>query len=186
MFINISKYYISYFDTYKTKLFVKKKWIEGVIMDKKIIMIISVLAVLAVFGIVKNNIGESPTGNAIKAGDINNNDYFRISLEDVTDEAAFYSQTVDGVEVKFFAVRASDGSIRTAFDACDVCHGAKKGYTQVGNEMRCNNCGLHFAIDTLGEKNKGSGCWPSHLNHEIINGEVVISKEDLKDKKYMF
>ncbi|MBD3203920.1 DUF2318 domain-containing protein, partial [Candidatus Woesearchaeota archaeon] len=91
----------------------------------------------------------------------------------------------EGTMIKYFAVRAQDGNIRTAFDACDVC-GGHKGYRQNGNDVICNNCGRNFRIESIGEKNQGGGCWPSYLEHEIKNGNILIKKSDLESGRYMF
>ena len=90
-------------------------------------------------------------------------------------------------KIQFFAVKASDGSIKTAFDACDVCYGSKKGYRQEGNQMVCNNCGNKYPIDGIGTKNKaGGGCWPGYLPNEIQGNSLVIKNSDLKAGKYRF
>ncbi|MDF1551591.1 MAG: Fe-S-containing protein, partial [Deferrisomatales bacterium] len=52
----------------------------------------------------------------------------------------FGHQTADGVQVRFFVLKSSDGVIRSAFDACDACWAAGKGYRQDGDEMVCQNC----------------------------------------------
>lgn len=101
-----------------------------------------------------------------------------IPVSEISSQAKFYMLDSDGVEINYFAVKGSDGKIRTAFDACDIC-GGYKGYRQSGNDMVCNNCGLHFNIDDLGTKNKGGGCWPSYLGHEIRDTTVIIQKEEL-------
>jgi len=81
---------------------------------------------------------------------------------------------------KFFAVKADDGTIKTAFDACDVCYRQRKGYRQEGDDMVCNNCGLRFAISGLGTENKNpGGCWPGYLPNTINGDSVVIKNADL-------
>jgi len=71
------------------------------------------------------------------------------------------------VNVKYFVVEAEDGSVKTAFDACDVCYRSRKGYRQEGDDMICNNCGNHYPISGLGTKNlRGGGCWPGYLPNE--------------------
>ena len=80
-----------------------------------------------------------------------------------------------------------DGEIRTAFDACEVCYGAKKGYTQEGEKARCDNCGRTFSIYDLGIKNKDEGgCWPGYLPNNVNGNEVIIKKSHLEDGSYLF
>ena len=90
-----------------------------------------------------------------------------------------------GVEISYFAVLGSDGEVRIAFDACDVC-GGYKGYKQVGRDIKCKNCGRVFSIDGLGTQNKGYGCWPSYLPHEIKGNDVLIKTEDILNGKKRF
>ena len=78
-----------------------------------------------------------------------------------------------------------NGNIKTAFDACDVCGGAK-GYAQVGDDVKCIKCGRFFNLEDLGTKNKGGGCWPSHLNHRIEGGYILIDKFELAQGASMF
>ena len=94
-----------------------------------------------------------------------------------TSEAARWYEFRDS---RFFVVKASDGTIRTAFDKCDVCYAARRGYRQEGSDMVCNNCGLRFAIDSLGIENQTpGGCWPSYLPHTLENDNIIIRTSDL-------
>lgn len=81
------------------------------------------------------------------------------------------------LRIRFFVVKSLDGNIRAAFDACDVCFSAKKGYAQQGSNMVCINCGLKFRTDKINEV-KG-GCNPSPLGRKIQNGQVLISLQDV-------
>jgi uncharacterized membrane protein len=110
----------------------------------------------------------------------------RIPLYDIDTTATFYSYDSDGVTVRYFAVKDIQGTIHVAFDACDVCYEAKKGYKQVGVKMQCLNCGKQFAITSIGTENTAGGCWPSYLNMIIDGNNVVINIEDLEAKNYMF
>lgn len=82
-----------------------------------------------------------------------------IPAGDVTEKAAFYPLTVDGVNMEVFAVKAPDGTIRTAFNTCQVCYDSGAGYyIQDGNVFVCQNCGNRFQTADI-EKIKG-GCNP--------------------------
>ena len=67
--------------------------------------------------------------------------------------------------------------IRAAFDACDVCWRAKKGYVQQGNDMICVNCGLKFHTDKVNVVT--GGCNPSALKRTIKDGNIMITQEDV-------
>ena len=94
-------------------------------------------------------------------------------------KAHYYKFESGGKEIAFFLVKAGDGSIRSAFDACDVCYQEKKGYEQQGDAMLCKNCNKKFAINRIGPHASG-GCNPSSLAHTEANGSVLIKVEDLQ------
>jgi uncharacterized membrane protein len=80
-------------------------------------------------------------------------------------------------KIRFFVVKSTDGVIRAAFDACDVCWKAKKGYVQQGNDMICVNCGLKFRTDKVNLVT--GGCNPSALKRTIKDGNIIITQEDV-------
>jgi uncharacterized membrane protein len=94
-------------------------------------------------------------------------------------KAHFYKYEDGGKEITFFAAKAADGSIKTAFDACDSCYKSKKGYEQQGDKMNCKNCNQKFAINRLGPNATG-GCNPGYLPHRLNGDMVSISVNDLK------
>ena len=94
-------------------------------------------------------------------------------------KARFYKFEDGGKEIAFFVVKASDGTVRTAFDACDSCYRSKKGYEQLGDKMNCNNCNQKFSINRLGP-NASGGCNPGYLPHQQNGGTISIKASDLK------
>ncbi len=90
----------------------------------------------------------------------------------------FYQTELEGKKIGFFLVRDGQGNVRSAFDACDVCFHAKKGYTE-GNDglMVCGQCGMRFPIGRIGDE-KG-GCNPAPLAVAVQDGRIVIRAEDL-------
>jgi uncharacterized membrane protein len=99
-------------------------------------------------------------------------------------KAHFFNVKVGAEDIKFFIVKAKDGSLKTAFDACEVCFEAKKGYEQDGEVMICKKCNKKFATDRIGPHSVG-GCNPAPIASQIVNGNVVIKVEELaKGKKF--
>ncbi|MDA8415300.1 MAG: DUF2318 domain-containing protein, partial [Desulfobacteraceae bacterium] len=94
-------------------------------------------------------------------------------------KAHFYKFVDGGKEITFFAAKSADGSVKTAFDACDACYKSKKGYEQQGDKMNCKNCNQKFAINRLGP-NASGGCNPGYLPHQLNGGTISISVTDLK------
>ena len=121
----------------------------------------------------KSNVGGAPIAVTAQDGII------QLPVADFTDNKAhFYTFHDAGKVIPFFVRKSSDGVIRAAFDACDVCYAAKKGYHQEGNEMVCNNCGTRFPSNKINEV-KG-GCNPSPLTREVKGDSIVIQVADIQ------
>jgi len=150
-------------------------------MKTKIIVVIVLLITIFVSGCST----DSPTGGSTTGNVVSEENYVEIPISELSETAKFYSLNSNGKEVRYFVVKGSDGKIRTAFDACDVCGGAKR-YRQEGNDMICNNCGRSFDIDSIGTKNIGGGCWPSYLTNKIEGDNVLISKSELAKGAFRF
>ncbi|OGW38785.1 MAG: hypothetical protein A2X58_07060 [Nitrospirae bacterium GWC2_56_14] len=97
----------------------------------------------------------------------------------VSDGKAHFFKYSDGrKDITFFAVKGPDGSIRTAFDACDACYREKKGYEQQGKVMVCKNCNMKFPINRMGPNMTG-GCNPSYLPHQLSGDAITVKTSDL-------
>jgi len=110
-----------------------------------------------------------------------------IPVSTFDDGKAHYYQWADpqsGKKIQFFALKSSDGVIRAAFDACDVCFPAKKGYRQEGDFMVCNNCGQRFASVRVNEVR--GGCNPSPLERTIEGGNLIITAQAMRDGEKYF
>jgi len=82
-----------------------------------------------------------------------------VKKKDITVKAKFYPYVLDGRNMEIFAVKASDGTIRTALNTCQVCYSSGRGYyIQEGAVFICQNCGNRFRLDQI-ELIKG-GCNP--------------------------
>lgn len=93
----------------------------------------------------------------------------RILKSDVTSRAKFFPYQLDGVKMEVLAVKAADGTVRTAFNTCQVCYNSGRGYyVQSGQYLVCQNCGNMFHVDQV-EVIRG-GCNP-----------IPIMKEDKQD-----
>jgi uncharacterized membrane protein len=95
----------------------------------------------------------------------------------------FEHKTGDGVTVRYFVMKSSDGVIRAAFDACDVCWREGKGYVQKDDFMVCRNCGRRFMSTKINEVS--GGCNPAPLTRKIEGDKVLIGIEHiLAGKRY--
>jgi uncharacterized membrane protein len=105
----------------------------------------------------------------------------RISLSDLSSTAKFFDYKLsDNKPVRFFVIKSSDGVYRAALDACDTCYHAKKGYHQEGDDMICNNCGLHFHSSQINEVH--GGCNPVGLPRTVEGNQLVIKASELETR----
>ncbi|UCD02654.1 MAG: DUF2318 domain-containing protein [Candidatus Aenigmatarchaeota archaeon] len=145
---------------------------------------LGVIAVLALAAVLTSGFGlsgSSVTGAASSSGQ--SGGIVEIPLSDITENAKFYEYD----SIRFFAVKASDGTIKTGFDACDVCHASRKGYRQEGDYMICNNCGNRYPITGLGTENQNpGGCWPGYLPSTIDGDNLVIKESDIEAGAWRF
>lgn len=114
------------------------------------------------------------SGGQSAGGDI------RIPLSEISSgKAKFFDHTLgNNQSVRFFVVKSSDGVYRAALDACDTCFHAKKGYSQQGDDMVCNNCGLHFPSAQVNDKS--GGCNPIGVPRTVEGDHLVIKRSDLE------
>ncbi|MDD3620522.1 MAG: DUF2318 domain-containing protein [Desulfobulbaceae bacterium] len=106
------------------------------------------------------------------------NGQVRIPLHTINDgRAHYFTFKADGRKISFFVLKSRDGVIRAAFDACDVCFPEKKGYSQTGDFMTCNNCGQRFHASKINVL-KG-GCNPAPLRRTTEGGDLVIAVTDI-------
>lgn len=100
-------------------------------------------------------------------------------------KARFYSYPAgNGLNIKYFILKSSDGVIRAAFDACDVCWREGKGYEQKGDFMVCRNCGRRFASVRVNEVQ--GGCNPAPLAREVRGDKVVLQVKDILEGRQYF
>lgn len=112
----------------------------------------------------------------------------KIVKDEVSSTAKFYPYILDGVNMEIIAVKATDGTIRTALNTCQVCYDSGRGYyVQRGEYLVCQNCGNRFHIDQI-EKIKG-GCNPVPVletDKQDMGDYVAISKDFVAAQKQYF
>jgi uncharacterized membrane protein len=99
-------------------------------------------------------------------------------------KARHFQHSYGDITIKYFVLKSADGVIRAAFDACDVCWPAGKGYFQDGDVMVCRNCGRRFASVQVNEVS--GGCNPAPLTRQIQGDKVMIQVKDIIAGKNYF
>lgn len=111
-----------------------------------------------------------------------------IPVSDVSEDAAFYETQIGENTVGVFAVKASDGTIRTALNTCQVCNGSPYAYfEQKGDGFQCQNCGNVFPVDMIGIER--GGCNPVPISEEEkteSDTEIIIPAEFLEENAVRF
>jgi uncharacterized membrane protein len=124
-----------------------------------------------------------------KVGDyIDEDGNIAISIDAISETAAFYPITIDGTDMEVLAVRASDGTIRTAFNTCQVCYDSGRGYyEQSGGELVCQNCGNRFDMSMVGVLAGGCNPWPIFDGDRTVTDEyLTIPREFLVGSREIF
>lgn len=102
----------------------------------------------------------------------------RFALSDFSDGTArYYTYMYGDQPIEIFVLESQDGVVRAAFNACDVCYEAKRGYTQSGDVMVCENCGRQFAANRINVEQ--GGCNPAPLERRIEGEYVVIDVDSI-------
>jgi hypothetical protein len=102
----------------------------------------------------------------------------RLSLATFDDyKAHYYTYMHQGRPIEFFVLKSNNGVVRAAFNACDVCYLSKKGYTQDGDYVVCNNCGQRFPANEINDVH--GACNPSPLGRVVEGDTLVILVEDI-------
>lgn len=138
--------------------------------------IISLLLLLTV-SVVLSACGSTGGSSIVTLSPVNG--VLQIPVVGVNDGKAkfFKVKADDGTMVTFFAIKSSDGVIRAAIDACDVCYKAGKGYFQEGDFMVCENCGQKFASNKINVLQ--GGCNPAPLNRQNNGTTLTIAMKDI-------
>ncbi len=112
----------------------------------------------------------------------------QIQKKEVTAAAKFYPYKLDGVLMEVLALRAPDGTVRTAFNTCQVCYSSGRGYyVQQGDVLVCQNCRNRFKASQV-EIIKG-GCNPVAITADLKTEDantITIGKWLFKEAKPLF
>ncbi len=112
----------------------------------------------------------------------------KISKAEITAKAKFYSFKSGKITMEVLALRAPDGTVRTAFNTCQVCYSSGRGYyVQEGDVLVCQNCGNRFKASQV-ELIKG-GCNPVPITKDLKTEDansIVISKDLMEKAAFLF
>ena len=153
-----------------------------------LIVVATVVVCAAVLAVV---FGNGPVDDSQPSGGgqrISAGEHLAIPVSEISSTASFFPVEVDGTEMEVLAVRASDGTIRTAFNTCQSCYTSGKGYyVQQGNDLVCQNCGYHFAPDQVEIQAGGCNPWPIFAENKTTSADTIqIPYDFLKESSAIF
>lgn len=146
-----------------------------------------VVGVVAIWLIMKLMLSSANEGLNTRRESVTDADIV-IPISEVTENATFYPAVVGGTEMEVIAVKAPDGTIRTAFNTCQVCYLSGRGYyTQSGDVLVCQNCGNRFTMSDIEVVH--SGCNPIPITEQFkstADDKITIPLETLNEAKPLF
>ena len=111
-----------------------------------------------------------------------------IRVAEITGNALFFPVDIDGLRMEVLAVKAPDGTIRTAFNTCQVCYNSGKGYfVQTGTVLVCQNCGNRYRMNQV--ERRAGGCNPVPIfpaNKTVTAETITISRDYLRQARSIF
>ena len=97
-----------------------------------------------------------------------------INISELSATPKFFTAEANGTQMEIVAVIASDGTVRTAFNTCQVCYSSGRGYYEAeGDELVCQNCGNRFTGDVVGLQSGGCNPVPITEKNRILQDGVV-------------
>lgn len=158
-----------------------------------LVLLLSLTACSASVGAGANNAGNvdnsvDSTAAADESQTASGGENLVIATSEISETATFYPLTVDGTAMEVFAVKAPDGTIRTAFNTCQVCNGSPLAYfVQTGDTVQCQNCGNKFPMSRVGIESGGCNPVPIFDSDRSSTGEsITISYDILQANAYRF
>lgn len=115
-------------------------------------------------------------------------DFLEIPVNELSETIRIYPVTVDGLQMEILAARDDDGTLRTAFNTCQVCNGSRKAYfVAEGDHVVCQNCGNSFARSDVGVLSGGCNPYPIFAeSREDSEESIRISYDYLSATKPLF
>lgn len=111
-----------------------------------------------------------------------------IPISGISEDATFYPMEVEGIALEVIAVKDSKGTIRTAFNTCQICYDSGRGYyEQSGDVLVCQNCGNRFQMDQVEVQPGGCNPWPIFEENKTVDDEnITIAYDFLEDATVIF
>lgn len=115
------------------------------------------------------------------------NSQVEVSAKQITNQAQFFNTTLpSGKVVYYFIVKDQNGIYHAAANACQVCFGNRKGFSQEGQDIVCNNCGKRYPLEKIATEKGGCNPGPINPNIEVVKGKLIITQAELEGVEGLF
>lgn len=127
-------------------------------------------------------------GQKQEAAALQPGEYLEIPVSELSETIRIYPVTVDGLSMEILAAKDADGSLRTAFNTCQVCNGSRKAYfVAQGDHVVCQNCGNSFARTDVGVLSGGCNPYPIFADSRDDTADTVrLSYDFLSGSSSLF
>ncbi len=111
-----------------------------------------------------------------------------IDISELSATPKFFIAEVNGTPMEIVALMASDDTVRTAFNTCQVCYSSGRGYYEAeGDELVCQNCSNRFTGDAVGVESGGCNPVPiTEKNRTLQDGVITIPGALLSEGSVIF
>lgn len=125
---------------------------------------------------------EADTGSQYVEASTDDEGNIVIDTAEIGEDASFINCDVDGVNVQLIAVKGSDGTVRLAYNTCQICTPSPRAYfVQEGDVFTCQNCGNQFDRDEIGES--AAGCNPTTVDGVSEEGDTITIEKSAVEKE---
>jgi hypothetical protein len=158
-----------------------KKQNIGIITVGSIVITAFIIIMIAIISNGNNppKTNNSDLQNDTSANDISSGENVEILKSEITETAKFYPYKAGKTDMELLALKASDGTIRTAFNTCQICYGSGRGYyVQEGDVLVCQNCGNRYSADKVGIEKGGCNPVPIMTDDRSENDETITINGD--------
>ncbi len=127
-------------------------------------------------------------GQVAASGSVSEGAGLTIPVAEISETPSFYPVTVGKTDMEVIAVKAPDGTIRTAFNTCQICYSSGRGYYELsGDKLVCQNCGNRFSTNQLEVESGGCNPWPIFAKDKTVtDSDITISQDFLEGSVKIF
>ncbi len=148
----------------------------------KLLLIVGAAVILGTVLISKIGQASMPVLEANALGNV------EVPTSGLSTKGSFYRHEHEGVMMEFFILEDQNGTVRMAFNRCQVCYESGRGYfVQKGEYFVCQNCGNKYHFTAIGTE-KG-GCNPSPIfpsDRLESTNSIDIKPRIFDENKYLF